>query len=1551
MKNKVLAKRTITVFVLFLLGKNTWAQNAFSTEPSKFLKEVISILSSEDKSTAKEFNEKFGPVWLNEYSETERTEVYKLANGLQAKAARPFPEFYDFLSALYGFKATRQPQAQFTPWAKMMEKVIANKDRKLLPEMLKMSAGLFNTGDFFETPSLKWRARNAQYSFEYDKQPKLIFESLDLICYAKGDSSVIKNTKGIYSPIGNAWEGKGGVVDWTRAGLPSTETYAELARYRITMKTAGYDADSVLFHTPYFKKPLAGVLIDKVGTVSKGAGIKYPQFTSYSKRLFIKDYYPGIDYEGGFMVQGKEIAGSGTTEQPGRIIFYRNNKPFLKVAATNLVLKGESVTTDRAFVSFYLENDSLYHPGINFKYSKITSVVELTRDGQGIGRAPFYDTYHNMELAPDQLVWKTDEPIIEFKTIQGSTTGENATFSSVNYFVPALYDRLQGIGNRNPIYPISELALRKDTMVLPANEVASFMNSLTEEAVPIFYDMTTMGLIIYDNEAGTVTVKPKLKDFAEARAKKKDYDPIIFESDLNSDIDIERTLRDFKQSLYEVIQRLDRLKQDKKVKHDTSALVKQRDDLIEQGKKLLESKNRKKDVNGNIDLSNLDLNIYGVKSATLSDSQYVKIYPYTQEVVVKKNRSFVFSGAVVVGSTEFFGNNLSYDYAENKLNLPQADSMRLRVFPNNNKRNGQVRVSSVLRNVRGTVYLDLKDNKSGNKKGNQAYPILECTKESYVFYNKKSIHGGVYDSSKFFFKVAPFKMDSLDNFKSTGVNFAGDFYSAGILPPMKESLRVQKDFSLGFVRKAPPEGFSLYGDKAKFNNEIRLSDKGLQADGELNYLTSYAESKDFTLFPDSITGIASRYENKEQIKPGGLDVPQVAGKDVYVNFVPKQKVFYASTVDASMKSYRDQCDYRGRLSLRPEGMTARGRFIFGTAEIKAKTMKCKARIIDSDTASFKLKSMEEKNVVAFRTENVNAHIDFDKRMGEFKSNGGESFVEFPENQYICYMDKFKWFMDNEDIQLESDKRNKGVGDISIDTDLDLSGSNFFSVHKDQDSLNFMAPKARFDIKRKVITCEKVEYLTIADARIAPDSNKVTIRKNAAMDELVNAKIVANYITKYHSIFNARVKVMARRKYVASGDYTYIDENKFEQKIHFNNIAPDSTLQTFAKGEVDEKEKFALSPNFEYKGKVVLKAADIGLNFDGYTRIAHKCKDVSRNWFHFKAVIDPQNIEIPIEDNLLSDNNKPLGSGIYMNLDTMDIVPYPAFLSEKQKPNNPEIFAAKNFLVFDKNSQEYRISSMDKLKDISLPGNYISLHKEKCDIFGDGRITFMNDPNLFKINTVGTITLKEKKTEIKAMMILDFPFNDNLLEKFADAMSELPDLIAVDIDKTKNPYFKGLQELLGSEKADKIEADLGLYGKIKKWPDELAKAIVLADVKFKYNPIDQIYVSTGPIGVAHLFKKEVFKYISGKVVIKKTPKGDVISIALGEEGGLTFAMRYELKRKDRKGVAEVYFSNQASNDAIMGAKDDKKSFKGQKGEMDFEYTLGKSTLYNSIMLME
>src|SRR5262249_21690113 len=156
-------------------------------------------------------------------------------------------------------------------------------------------------------------------------------------------------------------------------------------------------------------------------------------------------------------------------------------------------------------------------------------------------------------------------------------------------------------------------------------------------------------------------------------------------------------------------------------------------------------------------------------------------------------------------------------------------------------------------------------------------------------------------------------------------------------------------------------------------------------------------------------------------------------------------------------------------------------------------------------------------------------------VGEFKANGGGSFVSFPLNQYICYIDQFKWFMDMKEIEMSSNSNAD-----TTQTGLDLTGSEFISVEPHQDSLRFKAPFARYSLRDYLIKADKVALIQTADASVIPDSGKVVIERYAHMRTLKDARIVANNVTKYHTIYNASVDILGRKRYEGSGDYDYVD---------------------------------------------------------------------------------------------------------------------------------------------------------------------------------------------------------------------------------------------------------------------------------------------------------------------------------------------------------------------------------------------------------------------------
>lgn len=1461
--------KVIFITAVWLLVNDSRAQE-FKSDPIKFLEDVESFLGKGgDRKVAKDFIKEFTPVW-NAISESDKQTIYSYSNTLVAKGARAFPEFYNYIHGMHGFFKNKHPQSAFSQYHELLDKIFGGIDKKKYDEFLKMSDGLFNTGVVFENVNIKWRITSRDYKFYYDKTPVINFASADIcVISIKNDSSLISQTSGVFKPLLDTWNGNKGIVNWERTGLDKATTYAELSRYRLNMKTAGFDADSCLMHTTYFEKPLEGRVSDKLVNISKTIGVTYPKFQSYSKRLYIKNVFPDIDYEGGFALDGASLFGTGSSDQQARLIFFKDGKKFLKGFSNNFIIKPDRITSEKTRVVIYIDKDSITHPGLDFKYDNGDKQVSFTRGGQGTSQAPYYNSYHQLDMKFETMRWKMGTQDLNMgPTIEKGQVSE-ANFESANYFSMIRYQQMMNMDVIHPAAAIEELYLRKDTMTLDLYEVCTALGGTKDMVLPIIFKLAEFGLLDCDTDQERVFLKKKMFDYNRAASRKKDFDVILFDSEMNGN-------------------------------------------------------------NASINLLSYDLTIQGVKKVTLSDTQFVKVYPKGEKIVVKKNRSFVFDGIINAGSTEYFGKNFSFDYDAFLLNVVECDSMRIRVMPL--KGNGpQVRLSSVLIGVKGVITIDGKDNKSGFKRGFEKYPVFECNKESYVFYNK--IYRGVYDSTQFYFKNEKFTLDSLDNFKSKSLRFNGEFHSAGIFPMMKESLKVMPDYSLGFTRKAGEVGAKIYADKGIFKNEIRLSGKGLQGDGKISFLTSTAESNAFTFFPDSTNGVAKKYVNLQETKT--MNVPLIKGEDCFVKYAPKEKLFTAKSLEKPLMIYDsiEKVKMKGIVALRETGMLGKGRIYFNSAELGAKRFVLRSRTIDSDTASFKLKNYDE-SAIALKTENVKAHIDFDKRFGEFASNGKAEPLIFEEVKYICFMDRFKWFMDREDLTFESDRKS-----LNIDTDLDLAGSNFFSIHPDQDSLNFMAPKARYDMKNVVITADKVTYLDIADARILPDSERVVIRKNANMDEFENSQIIANSVTKYHRIYNAKVKVLARKKYTASGDYLYVDEDKKESSFHFAKITVDTTYQTYADGEIKEDMKFMLSSNFAYKGKIALKAVDVGLNFDGATKIVSACNGFEEQWFNFKGVVDPNNIEIPIELVIEGAEKKELSAGLILNSDSVSI--YPTFFSPKMNKDHVDIIKASGILIYDKAAKQYKIGTKEKFSETSLPGNMVTLGKDNCFLGGDGKMNFGMNLDLFKITPVGTLTndLAKNTASMKVAVQLDFPFIEGAIEKMAEKMNKFPDLLP--IETSGSNMVQGLREMTSLEETNKMMEELLYKGKIKDFPDKIKKSIVLTDVNFVWGTFitekgeEQGWEAKGKAGICNAYGDMVLKVINVRIRILKRKTGDQIQVALWLDDAAPESAYYYFKYSN--GLLSAYSSDTQFNNTITETKDDKKKFKGERGVKDLTIT--------------
>lgn len=1441
----------------------------FTDDPVKFADELQKFLAETDKKESEKVMEAFLPHWTGgKFSAQQQTAIYKTCNAMLRKRMKAIPDFRNYVMTLTSFAVSNQSAESFTAWQSSIDKLLLMPAR-FFPLYINTCNLLFRDNTLYESSSTRWHIDNNNYRFDFDSIPSILFSNANLICNSKGDSLLIRETSGSYYPTRQQLLGAGGKVNWIRAGWDEGAVRAQLSNYQVDVTGSDFSADSVMFFNgTYFQTPLIGKYTDKLLANTSPENASYPRFVSYTTSLDIKNIVPDVDYRGGFSMIGNRIVGSGSREEQANLIFSRNKKSFLIAGSDAFVIRKDRITADLASVLFNMDGDSLYHPSLTFKYMVADREVTLIRAEEGKSQAPFYNSFHQIDMYFDGLYWKIDDPLIDLKMISGA--GESkATFESSNYFRKNRFLRLQGLSDVHPLFTIKQFAQSQGTNTIYTEDLAKYMRLAPSEVRTMLINFSNGGFVSFDSKEDRAILKDRLFYYLQANVGKTDYDVLQFES-----------------------------------------IIKAR-------------------PNASINLLNYEMTLRGLAPIVLSDSQNVVIFPKDQEVKLKKNRDFTFSGRLKAGRFDFFGKLFAFDYHNFKINLENVDSLRLRVESNDPAELDEygnrklVAVRSVLENITGDLLIDQSINKSGLKDFPQ-YPIFNSKKDSYVFYDRPFIQEGVYTRDEFYFHLDPFTIDSLDNFSRAGLGFAGEFVSAGIFPDFRDSLKLQPDLSLGLVRQTGDAGWPAYGDKGKFTARVSLSNAGLHGDGTLDYLTSVSKSDDFLFLPDSMNSNVKIFTNRKETM-GGVQYPEVIGKEVYVHWEPLKDVMYVNKRKDDLDMFQKQVALNGNIQLRPSGMTGNGLMAFYASELESKLFRYKSDQFDADTADFRLAS-DNTSALAFDTRNVNAQVDLVKRVGDFKSNGAGSFISFPLNQYICFIDQFKWFMDQQEIELNS-SRTTAVQDTA--TGISITGSDFISTEPRQDSLRWKAPFARYSLKDYLIKADKVAFIQTADASVIPDSGKVVIERYARMQTLTDARVIANNTTKYHTIYNASIDIQGRKRYSGAGDYDYIDENKVRHHFHFDEIEVDTVFQTIARGQLTDTAGFPLSPQFLFKGDVRLAASKEYLSFSGFTKPNIQCEKIGRNWIRFSGDINPANVSIPISAPVTDDGTK-LSASVAQTADSTGI--YAAFLMPKQRASDLEIINASGVLYFDKATKQFRITTAERLEKPASAGNYLSLDDSRCFVYGEGQLNFGSDFGQLDITTVGNVinNLVNDSTQFEIMAAIDFPFSDDALKVMSDQLSTNPNLQATQ-DLGRPAFERGMTELVGKEKADKYLGELNLYGSFKKLPEELRHTLWITELKMAWNNQTRSYRSIGPIGIGSIDRVSINRRLNGWVEIVHKKSGDQLNIYLEPENGAWFFFSYS------RGLLQTIASSSAFNDEINKLKPEKRVSK-VKDKPDFEYML-------------
>ncbi|MBS1686477.1 MAG: brain acid soluble protein 1, partial [Bacteroidetes bacterium] len=1486
-----MTKKLLTLAFIFALVQQLSAQTltTFPTDRDKYIKAVEQMMTGSKADNLMQADEDFNKnIKTGAISDAQLQQIIAATNVLAPRNLAPFPYYYNFFTTINAFAKNKISADRFNNWLDILGQVTKGQkkgDNHDLGKFLEFSVAFFDKGALYSSMSKTWRTDAKSYTLGYESWKPVVSIPLGkLTGTTSNDTIYINSTSGKYFPTENKWYGKGGHVDWERNKLSASNVYANFrSEYVINFDNTIYSVDSVEFYyKDFFATPLYGRFTDKFVGGNDSAS-SYPRFDSWSKNVTLKEIVPNAIYSGGFGLWGPKVMGYGVPDTPATVTFYKRDKTKAVTAYSQsfTIKKGVEVGSPKAEVIIFNGNDTIYHPQLILTYKAKNNELRLLRGESGISKSKFFDSYHNHEFEVDAIFWNLDSSRMQLKTLNG--IGQvGSVFESNNFFNKERIRQIQGGAPYEPLSIIKRMYEKTGNRELNAADLAKAIDPhLTEEqAKALYYSLVEGGFIRYDENTGTVTMRDKVINYVMSNSKKLDYDIIRLKS-------VPKTGTDY------------------------------------------------------IDLKSNTVELKGVDAVPISDTAKVVIFPYNRSINIQKNRDMTFDGLVYGGRLDFFGRNYKFDYQPFTFDLNGLDSMRINI-PDSLGRldaNGEPMLRTLLTDivgVKGLLEVDAPINKSGRTRLSQ-FPKLTSKDKSYAYYD--DIAGGAYKRKDFYFELQPFRLDSLNTFTPSVINWDGRLVSGGIFPDIKNKLHIMPDLSLGFDIISPDGGYALYKDGGKYEGDLTLNHSGLSGKGKIEHLTATFTSHNIMFYPDSLHATSDSFHIKKVFD--GVKTPEVAstGNDIFWKTKADSMIIH-SVKEKAFAMYENQTSFNGALLLTTKGLRGNGFLDWAEANLTSKDFHFQTENLSADTASMNIKSISGDKVT-FKTPNVNAKIDFKNRIGDFKSNIPDNPTEFAYNQFKTKIAEFKWYIDQKILDFRVPPGSQG--------------EYFTSTRESQMGLQFLAKRATYNLETSILRAEQVPYILIADAKVIPDSGIVVVQGEAKIDQLHKATIIADTLTAKHKIENCTVDIISKAELRGTGDYKFSTRDHKDEKITFNNIfcskesLGDSKYKfdaysLVAKGQVlDTTDGFFIYPKVTFNGDVSLFGHNPYLFFKGYAKINFRDPAITTSDFKIVDDVNPDKLYLHYDSTTKSSDGTPVVTGIYFNKSSETPVMYHALFTPVMAHSDPALFKAPGVVTYHEKSGEYVMGDPGRVDSGTLVGNIMRYNEAKGIIRGEGKMSFGTDFGVIKYAIVGTneVDLAKKQYLFNMTFGIDMNLNNkNLDEKFQQIMT---------IDNADGPdasyegdKFKMVYSNLADPKDDaKLISNLSVAQTFVR-PKDFKYYLVFDDVRFIYDPDDLTLRSYGRFNLSFIGEKPIHKRIEGFIEVGL--KANTFNIYLKTGSNEWFFFEY---RPGSLGLISSYDDYNRIVATMTAAPPDKRKITGEKGQF-YTYNIG-STINKSAFL--
>ncbi|MDX2286576.1 MAG: hypothetical protein NW241_20585 [Bacteroidia bacterium] len=1487
--------------------------NFFSTDPARFLQEFSGVLIQSRSEAARQASDAFSAVWAAAPPDLQ-AQVITQVNLMVSKRLKPgtdmalYAQCFALLQS--GSAAVKVPMDDFL---EVSMQCITDLEPQRASKYFRSLAEYLPAGYPVRRTRFSWQATQqaprlmfvtlSDASGSY-AAPVVRFSGTDLRYVSPADSTIIRGAAGDLNLLSLNFTGSGGRVTWEKLKLDPQDVYCDFGAYKLNLNYGFVEVDTVLLHyNSLLKTPVKGRFEDANIGFRNINTANYPYFKSHEGGVVIENFIPNVRYEGGFSMMGTRLIGSAydvwvdmpepaapadpdgwyagysasdykadesrsdgwdesgwatasseaatfsesdtdleSAEEvpawpavgsltgdesdlyagkqlehvPAKLEILRKGQAAMRLRGESFVLDQTKLVGKLVEAALYTSGgDSLYHPSMDVLYTVKDSTVTLKKPKKSALRSiPFISSYHEYFLYFESINWDLRNDKIDFTAFIDRENKVSA-IESFDYFTKARFDQFKGVLPFNPIGVIYRYHVEHpEEPIFPEKILADpayrMMDQLTafERSLPM---LEGSGFITYNSRSREIKPLPKLMNWAMAARQKKDFDAIQIIS-----------------------------------KVDTGS-------------------------HAVLNMETMDIEMRGVRFFTLSDSVYVRVVPANARVTVQENRNLNFGGVMAAGKLNFYASperpSFTFDYESYSIRCDSIDSIRFELV--RNPPEGYVPTpleralsQTVFEGVTGVIHIDNPYNKSGEKrKQYRQYPVFDSWSNSYLYWDDPAIEGGVYDKKQMYYAVDPFVLDSLEDFNGTSLLFDGEFYSSEIFPAFRQQLQVMEDFTLGFRKQAPPEGYPIYNNNGRFFSDIILDNNGLRGDGTVEYLGTIARSDSFVFHFDSVMANVNYFNLKRGYR-GGVYFPQVDANSAVYKWYTKRNALAVSSTYEALSVFDGQGKFTGTLSITEKGMVGDGEIALGQVRVRGDSIIFNEMDFVAPGSDFIIADPADSSDVHFIARNVDIKYDVWRHTSAFESRQPEArLAEFPGHQFATSLQKGAFARATNDLKLQ------GASAYARD-------NYFVSTDPAKDSLQFTGKDAYYGIDNREILVNGVPFLYVADAIVTPPDQKVVIQPDGMLRPIENAVVEADRDSKLHKIYDAVVRVESRKQYQGSGKYNYIEVNGKGQYIEFDNIRVEDGT-TVASGIIRESDAFYLTERIFFRGNAELDASRKFLSFEGEVKIESENPVFKGAWFNFeKTIVDPDSVFIPIADDLTNEANENLTVGL--NYVPENRTFYSNFLQAKEDDDDLEVLSASGGLTFDRRRKEFRIGSREKLKNQVFKGATVSFNDAANTITSQG---YLNFPYHFREKTLtmkmaGAWKEDLRKKEVSTDLVMAADLSVIPIEAFQKLADNLVYLTASNknIDFNQRSFLESISELL--DEGQKTERETGkfianvqnamVYTDIK-LAEQLPYSLLLSGVNFHYDRTFKALYSDSEVGLIGIAGKPVNKIIGAKIV--------------------------------------------------------------------------------------